>query len=163
MNTMRTMAAATAILALAGCGAAHKSAARIPVPSMSAPALVQPLAATGHYPDGVTVRLTGFGRGTSGETASPPDTAYVAFTVTVVNGSDGPVEAEWLTAECTAGGRPADRIFGGDFDLPGGVMRPGDVYVLRAACAVPAGVHTLRVSVSPDFGHDGSLFSGNVT
>jgi len=162
---MRMMAVTVIGLAAAGCGARHH-ADPVPVPAPSASVTVngaKTLRDTWTYGDGVSVSLAGFGRGKSGESGSPPDAEYVSFFVSVANSSGQSVDLEWMTADCTAGGRPAERVFDDGLDLPNGHLLPGKSYRIKAACAVPAAVHEIQVEVSPDFGHNDAVFTGPVS
>jgi hypothetical protein len=159
MKTMRSMAVAVTVLILAGCGSTHSTPAPAPsVITVTDPS--GPIPLTGHwsYPDGAGVELNGFRRAVSSADGYPAQTPYLAFRVIVVNDSPDPIGLDALTANCTG----ADRVFDDGLPSPAGTLLPGQTYVIKVGCALPAAARRVSVAVSPDLDHGDALFSGAV-
>jgi hypothetical protein len=120
------------------------------------------------YENGVAVQLSGFERGTSSEYAAPSSTAYVKFTVNMVNGSKKTVNASMLAVQCQYGKAPAhegEQVFDVDKGLdvpPTTHVTPGNSISFTMACAMPKDEQRLQVEVSPGFLSDTALFVGAV-
>lgn len=178
MKTFRSMVmaalAAALLLLLSACGGSsgHGSRLETAAPQPARPTVsadpgapvrgTKTLAQTWTYGDGVSVGLSAFSRGKSSSYGSPSDTPYVSFQVTVTNHSPQPVDLEWMTVNCAAGGRSAQRVFDDGLDLSETHLMTGKSYRIKAACSVPKSVHDIQVEVSPDFDHDSAVFTGTV-
>ncbi|MER5481549.1 hypothetical protein ABT026_31945 [Streptomyces sp. NPDC002734] len=85
--------------------------------------------------NGVSAKLSKFTRGKSGQWASPSNTQYLKFNVTVTNDSKKPLDLGMMVLVCPAGG---DEIFDGENGLdgaPSSHVLPGEKGTWTAACA----------------------------
>ncbi|MFD5001898.1 hypothetical protein ACFWMV_03215 [Streptomyces mutabilis] len=117
------------------------------------------------YENDVEVNLTGFGRGTSSEYASPEKMPYAEFTIKIVNRSDTTVDASQLTVNCAYGeeGREGEAIYDDGFDgLPDTRILAGRSLSVPWACELPKDERFLQVEVAPDWDSETAIFTGNV-
>jgi hypothetical protein len=120
------------------------------------------------YENGVSVQLSGFTRGTSGEDAAPAQTDYVKFMVKMVNGSKKTIDAVALYVQCQYGATPAhdgEQIFdsGNGIDAPPSThVTPGNSIRYTMACAMPKDESRLQVEATPSWVSDTALFVGTV-
>lgn len=181
MNTRTTAAILTAICCatLAACGT------NSPTNTGSAPAAtITPatedtatetatgddsltLTDTATYENKVDVSLSKFTRGKSGAYASPENTAYIKFTVTVVNGSKKTMDLSALSVTCSYGdaGKEGEEIFDSEKGLngtPDTHLRPGRTVKTVIACAQPAKETYTQIEVTPDWESDAAIFAGDV-
>ncbi|MFF9220702.1 hypothetical protein [Streptomyces viridosporus] len=122
---------------------------------------------TATWNNGVKANLSGFSRGTSGEYASPSGEAYLAFSVTLQNGSKSTLDLALISLSCPDG---ADEIFDTDagFDgAPDTHLLPGKSQTWKAACVFPKTAKSTQIEITPT-GSSGSgwyrtaIFTGQV-
>ncbi|MEU5521897.1 hypothetical protein ABZ759_14855 [Streptomyces sp. NPDC047860] len=104
---------------------------------------------TAKWKDAVEAHLSGFSRGTSGEYASPSGEAYLAFSVTLKNGSESPVDLAMVSLSCPDG---AEEIFDTDagFDgTPDVHLLPGKSQTWKAACVFPKTAKSAQIEITP--------------
>ncbi|MEW2515635.1 hypothetical protein [Streptomyces sp. NPDC046870] len=104
---------------------------------------------TATWNNGVKTHLSGFGRGTSGEYASPSGKAYLAFSVTVQNGSKSAIDLSMISLSCPDG---ADQIFDTDAGFAGTPdthLLPGKSQTWKAACAFPKTARSVQIEITP--------------
>jgi hypothetical protein len=118
------------------------------------------------FDDGVAVEVTTPQAFTPGSHAfgNERDRA-VSFEITIVNGSDEPLETVAATVRATHSGRDAPLVF----DLQHGMKGPPQVTVLPGksitfpvAVSIGTDVADLQIDVSPGFVGDPAIFSGRV-
>jgi hypothetical protein len=122
---------------------------------------------TAVWKNGVTARLSGFSRGTSGEFAYPTHKAYLAFSVTVKNGSTSPLDLSLFEVSCPGG---ADKVIDTDsgFDgAPDAHVLPGKSQSWKEACVFAKTAKGVQIEVTPmDASGDGwyrtAIFTGTV-
>jgi len=122
---------------------------------------------TARWNNGVEAHLSGFSRGTSGEYASPSGKAYLAFSVTMKNGSKSPIDLSMVSLACPDG---ADEIFDMDagFDgTPDTHLLPGKSQTWKAACVFPKTARNAQIEITPtDTSGSGwyrtAIFTGDV-
>lgn len=119
------------------------------------------------YENKVKVSLSKFTRGTSGEYASPGSTAYIKFTVTVVNNSAKTMDLNALNVTCSYGddSKEGEQIFDSEHGL-GGVpsthLLTGRTAKVVIACAQPKKESYTQIEVTPDWESDAAIFAGDV-
>lgn len=104
---------------------------------------------TATWKDGVTARLSGFSRGTSGEYASPSGKAYLAFSVTMQNGSKSSIDLSMVSVSCPDG---AEEIFDTDAGfngLPDTHLLPGKSQTWKEACVFPKTAKSAQIEIMP--------------
>ncbi|MFF9092222.1 hypothetical protein ACF1AX_03825 [Streptomyces sp. NPDC014802] len=104
---------------------------------------------TATWNNGVKAHLSGFSRGTSGEYASPSGKAYLAFSVTVQNGSKSAIDLSMVSLSCPEG---ADQIFDMDAGFGGAPdthLLPGKSQTWKAACAFPKTARSVQIEIAP--------------
>lgn len=104
---------------------------------------------TATWNNGVKAHLSGFSRGTSGEYASPSGKAYLAFSVTVQNGSKSAIDLSMISLSCPDG---ADQIFDTDAGFEGTPdthLLPGKSQTWKAACEFPKTVRSVQIEITP--------------
>lgn len=104
---------------------------------------------TATWNNGVKAHLSGFSRGTSGEYASPSGKAYLAFSVTVQNGSKSAIDLSMISLSCPEG---ADQIFDMDAGFGGAPdthLLPGKSQTWKAACAFPKTARSVQIEIAP--------------
>ncbi|PNV31717.1 hypothetical protein C1708_04815 [Streptomyces sp. DH-12] len=104
---------------------------------------------TATWNNGVKAHLSGFGRGTSGEYASPSGEAYLAFSVTLQNGSESPIDLTLVSLSCPDG---AEEIFDTEagFDgTPDAHLLPGKSQTWKTACAFPETARNAQIEITP--------------
>lgn len=119
------------------------------------------------WKNGVAARLSGFSRGTSGELAYPAHKAYLAFSVTVKNGSASPLDLSVLSVSCPGGG---DEIFDEDAGFSGAPdahVLPGMSQTWKEACVFATEATSVQIELTPmDTSGDGwyrtAIFTGKV-
>ncbi|MEU6097652.1 hypothetical protein [Streptomyces sp. NPDC047079] len=122
---------------------------------------------TATWNNGVKAHLSGFSRGTSGEYASPSGKAYLAFSVTMQNGSKSSIDLSMVSLSCPDG---ADEIFDTDAGFKGTPdthLLPGKSQTWKAACAFPKAARNAQIEITPtDTSDSGSyrtaIFTGQV-
>ncbi|MFJ9356959.1 hypothetical protein [Streptomyces mirabilis] len=104
---------------------------------------------TATWNNGIKANLSGFGRGTSGEYASPSGKAYLSFSVTLQNGSKSSIDLSMVSLSCPDG---ADEIF----DTDAGFSGNPDTHVLsgksetwKAACVFPKTARSVQIELTP--------------
>ncbi|SFY52902.1 hypothetical protein [Streptomyces sp. F-1] len=104
---------------------------------------------TATWNNGVKAHLGGFSRGTSGEYASPSGKAYLAFSVTVQNGSKSAIDLSMVSLACPEG---ADEIFDTDAGFGGAPdthLLPGKSQTWKVACAFPKTARSVQIEIAP--------------
>ncbi|GAA3210453.1 hypothetical protein ACFQE4_28120 [Streptomyces thermocoprophilus] len=104
---------------------------------------------TATWNNGVKARLGGFSRGTSGEWAAPSGTAYLAFSVTVENGSKNALDLNMISLSCPDGGEEifdSEAGFGG---TPDKHLLPGKSQTWKQACAFPKTAKDVQIEITP--------------
>ncbi|WP_431961921.1 hypothetical protein [Actinacidiphila sp. bgisy160] len=99
--------------------------------------------------NGVQAHLSGFSRGTSGEYASPSGKAYLAFSVTVQNGSKSPLDLSMVSLSCPDG---ADEIFDTDAGFggtPDAHLLPGKSQTWKEACVFAKTAKSVQIEIMP--------------
>jgi len=129
--------------------------------------IVVALDKTATWNNGVKANLSGFGRGTSGEYASPSDESYLAFSVTLQNGSKSTIDLALVSLSCPDG---ADEIFDTDagFDgAPDTHLLPGKSQTWKAACVFSKTARSAQIEITPTDSSDSgwyrtAIFTGQV-
>ncbi|MFD7992216.1 hypothetical protein [Streptomyces mexicanus] len=104
---------------------------------------------TATWNNGVKAHLSGFSRGTSGQYASPSGKPYLAFSVTLENGSKSSIDLSMVSLSCPDG---ADEIFDTEagFDgTPDTHVLPGKSQTWKAACAFPRTARNAQIEITP--------------
>ncbi|WP_030809384.1 hypothetical protein [Streptomyces sp. NRRL F-2799] len=104
---------------------------------------------TATWNNGVKAHLSGFSRGISGEYASPSGKAYLAFSVTMRNGSKASIDLSMVSLSCPDG---ADEIFDTDADFDGTPdthLLPGKSLTWKAACLLPKTARSAQIEITP--------------
>ncbi|GGZ67905.1 hypothetical protein GCM10010389_01380 [Streptomyces echinoruber] len=104
---------------------------------------------TATWKNGVKAHLSGFSRGTSGEYASPSGKAYLAFSVTLQNGSKSAIDLSMVGLSCPDG---AEEVFDTDagFDgAPDTHLLPGKSQTWKAACVFPRTARNVQIEITP--------------
>lgn len=104
---------------------------------------------TATWNNGVQAHLSGFSRGTSGEYASPSGKAYLAFSVTVQNGSKSPLDLSMVSLSCPDG---ADEIFDTDAGfggMPDAHLLPGKSQTWKEACVFAKAAKDVQIEIMP--------------
>jgi hypothetical protein len=122
---------------------------------------------TATWKNGVTARLSGFSRGTSGEFAYPTHKAYLAFSVTVKNGSTSPLDLSMFEVSCPGG---ADEVIDSDSGFggtPDAHVLPGKSQSWKEACVFAKTAKSVQIELTPmDTSGDGwyrtAIFTGSV-
>ncbi|MFI5569421.1 hypothetical protein ACIA6T_19145 [Streptomyces sp. NPDC051740] len=122
---------------------------------------------TATWNNGVKAHLSGFGRGTSGEYASPAGEPYLAFSVTLRNGSESTIDLALVSLSCPDG---AEEIFDTDagFDgAPDTHLLPGKSQTWKAACVFPKTARSAQIEITPTDSSDSgwyrtAIFTGQV-
>lgn len=117
------------------------------------------------YEDGVEVTLSGYKRGTSSEYAAPGNTAYVSFTVKIVNGSKSTLDLGTGFVLCYYGDEStqAEQIFEeGMSGLPTMSLRAGRTASAKVGCEMPKGEEYLQIEMAPSMESAVAIFAGNV-
>ncbi|GGK65549.1 DUF4352 domain-containing protein [Streptomyces flaveus] len=119
------------------------------------------------YENDVEVALSGYTRGVSTEYGSPENTAYVSFTVKIVNGSEATMNLAAAYFQCQYGDQATagEEVYDEDRGLEGMPtthLRPGRTMTAKVACALPKGEEYLQIELAPDFESETAIFAGNV-
>ncbi len=122
---------------------------------------------TATWKNGVTAHLSGFSRGTTSEFASPSHKAYLAFSVTVNNGSKSPLDLSLFQLSCPDG---ADEVFDTDSGFggaPDAHVLPGRSQSWKEACVFAKEAKNAQIELTPmDPSGDGwyrtAIFTGTV-
>ncbi|UWE07567.1 hypothetical protein [Actinacidiphila bryophytorum] len=122
---------------------------------------------TATWKNGVTARLNGFSRGTTSEFASPSHKAYLAFSITVKNGSASPLDLSLFNLSCPGG---ADEVFdehAGFGGAPDAHVLPGKSQTWKEACVFAKTAKSVQIELTPmDTSDDGwyrtAIFTGTV-
>ncbi|MFE6895591.1 hypothetical protein ACFVFJ_01845 [Streptomyces sp. NPDC057717] len=104
---------------------------------------------TATWNNGVKAHLSGFSRGTSGEYASPSGKAYLAFSVTMQNGSKSSIDLSMVSLSCPDG---AEEIFDTDAGfngVPDTHLLPGKSLAWKAACVFPKTAKNAQIEIMP--------------
>ncbi|MFD5570435.1 hypothetical protein [Streptomyces cadmiisoli] len=104
---------------------------------------------TATWNNGVKAHLSGFSRGTSGEYASPSGEAYLAFSVTMRNGSKSTIDLSMVSLSCPDG---ADEIFDTDAGFDGSPdthLLPGKSQTWKSACVFPKAARSAQIEIMP--------------
>jgi hypothetical protein len=104
---------------------------------------------TATWNNGVKAHLSGFGRGTSGEYASPSGKAYLSFSVTLQNDSKSSIDLSMVSLSCPDG---ADEIFDTDAGFSGNPdthVLPGKSGTWKAACVFPKTARSAQIEIMP--------------
>ncbi len=111
--------------------------------------LVIALDKTAKWNNGIKAHLSGFGRGTSGEYASPSGKAYLAFSVTMQNDSKSTIDLSMVSLSCPDG---ADEIFDTDAGfngVPDTHLLQGKSQTWKAACVFPKTAENAQIEITP--------------
>ncbi|MFF8034575.1 hypothetical protein [Streptomyces sp. NPDC016626] len=122
---------------------------------------------TATWKNGVKAHLSDFGRGTSGEYASPSGEPYLAFSVTLQNGSKSTIDLAMVGLSCPDG---ADEIFDTDAGFGGAPdthLLPGKSQTWKAACVFPKTAKDAQIEITPTDSSDSgwyrtAIFTGQV-
>ncbi|MGW4194600.1 hypothetical protein [Streptomyces sp. NPDC005004] len=122
---------------------------------------------TATWKNGVKAHLSGFSRGTSGEYASPSGKPYLAFSVTMQNGSKSSLDLSMVSLSCPDG---ADEIFDSEAGLDGTPdthLLPGKSQTWKEACAFPRTAKSVQIEIMPTDTSDSgwyrtAIFTGQV-
>ena len=122
---------------------------------------------TATWNNGVEAHLGSFGRGTSGEYASPSGKAYLSFSVTVRNGSKSALDLSMISLSCPEG---AEQVFDTDAGFGGAPdthLLPGKSGTWKAACVFPKTAKDAQIEITPaDTSDSGwyrtAIFTGQV-
>ncbi|MGX4688813.1 hypothetical protein [Streptomyces sp. JNUCC 63] len=104
---------------------------------------------TATWKNGIKAHLSGFGRGTSGEYASPSGKAYLAFSVTLQNGSKSAIDLSMVSLSCPDG---AEEIFDTDAGFKGTPdthLLPGKSQTWKAACVFSRTARSAQIEITP--------------
>ncbi|MGW5201563.1 hypothetical protein [Streptomyces spiralis] len=104
---------------------------------------------TATWNNGVKAHLSGFSRGTSGQYASPSGKAYLAFSVTMQNGSKSSIDLSAVSLSCPDG---AEEIFDTDAGFngtPDTHLLPGKSQTWKAACVFPKTARSAQIEITP--------------
>lgn len=126
---------------------------------------VYSLADTVTYENDVDVSLSKFSRGVSSDYASPENTPYAKFTIKIVNGSGGSINANELTVNCAYGdeGKEGEAIYDDGLNgLPETRILAGRSLTVPWACQLPKDQKFLQVEVAPDCESETAIFTGNI-
>lgn len=140
-------------------------AAEEPTPSPSPTDTTFTLTETAKYVSKIEVSLSRFKRGVSSDVAAPANTAYLKFTVKIVNGSGKTIDLNEMSVNCQYGdaGQSSDQIFDDGLDgTPTTHLLPGRSISAPLACELPKSEHYLQVEVTPDMDSQAAIFAGNV-
>jgi hypothetical protein len=89
----------------------------------------------------------------------------VSFEVTIINGSDQPLDAVAAFVRATHAGRDAPLIFDSEKGVNGaaqGTVLPGKSITFPIAVSIGKDVAELQIDVSPGFVGDPAIFSGQI-
>ncbi|WP_406362372.1 hypothetical protein [Streptomyces sp. NBC_01579] len=122
---------------------------------------------TAKWRNGVKATLSGFSRGFSSDTAMPEHTAYLGFTVTIVNGWNKPIDLSMTQLSCPNGG---DEIFDSEKGLnglPDSHVLPGKSGTWKTACAFKKSDNKVQIEIEPYdadslAGYRTAIFTGEV-
>lgn len=104
---------------------------------------------TATWNNGVQAHLSHFSRGTSGEYAYPSGKAYLAFSVTVQNGSKSPLDLSTVSMSCPDG---AEEIFDTDAGFKGTPdthLLPGKSQTWKEACVFAKTAKSVQIEIMP--------------
>ncbi|MFE4054322.1 hypothetical protein [Streptomyces sp. YIM B13518] len=129
--------------------------------------IVVALDKTATWNNGVKAHLSGFGRGTSGEYASPSGEPYLAFSVTLQNGSESTIDLVLVSLSCPDG---AEEVFDTDAGFGGAPdthLLPGKSQTWKAACVFPKTAKDAQIEITPTDSSDSgwyrpAIFTGQV-
>ncbi|KAB2975736.1 DUF4352 domain-containing protein [Streptomyces sp. SS1-1] len=128
---------------------AEKEAASDAVDDSEGDTFTVDLDKTATWNNGVKAHLGSFGRGTSGEYASPSGKAYLSFSVTVENGSKSALDLSMISLSCPEG---AEEVFDTDagFDgAPDTHLLSGKSGTWKAACVFPKTAKDAQIEITP--------------
>lgn len=118
------------------------------------------------FDDGVAIEVTSPESFEPGRYAMGNDRdRAVSFEITVVNGSDQPLDAVTTIVRATHAGRDAPLVFDAQKGMngpPQGTVLPGKSITFPVAVSVGKDVADLQVDVTPRFVGDPAIFSGRV-
>ncbi|MFB9687720.1 hypothetical protein [Amycolatopsis plumensis] len=170
------VAAAAAVLLLAGCGSPPVNTGSVSPASGGAPASAAAADAKKPptwgerytWPNGVAIEVTQPAGCKPGQYAQPPNIERaVTLQVTVTNGSDKPFDATLLsTAQAQFGGAHADAVFDSNGKCKNSTMNgaatvlPGKTLKLDMSFAVGKDPGELQIELQPDFVGDKAVFVG---
>lgn len=104
---------------------------------------------TAKWNDGLEARLSDFSRGTSGEYAGPSGEDYLAFSVTMRNGSEDATDLSMVMLSCPDGAEEVydtDAGFGGTPDTH---LLPGKSQTWEMACVFPKTAKSAQIEITP--------------
>ncbi|MFC9285694.1 hypothetical protein, partial [Streptomyces sp. NPDC057052] len=104
---------------------------------------------TATWNNGVEAHLSGFGRGTSGEYASPSGKAYLAFSVTLQNGSKSTIDLTMVSLSCPDGAEEVFDTDAGFSGTPDTHLLPGKSQTWKAACVFPKTATSAQIEITP--------------
>ncbi|MBP0459934.1 hypothetical protein [Streptomyces montanisoli] len=122
---------------------------------------------TAAWTNGVEAHLSGFGRGTSGEYASPSHKAYLSFSVTMRNGSKSSIDLSLVSVSCPGGADEIVDMDAGFKGAPDAHLLPGKSLTWKEACEFPKTAKSAQIEITPtDITGDGwyrtAIFTGQV-
>lgn len=126
-----------------------------------------PLDKEASWKNGVTARLGGFSRGKVSEYAPDAGKAYLAFSITMFNGSKTSLDLSMVDLSCPDG---ADEVFDEDSGFNGEPdvhLLPGKSETWKTACVFPKSSTSVQLEIEPtDTTGDGlystAIFTGEV-
>lgn len=104
---------------------------------------------TATWNNGVKAHLSGFSRGTSGEYASPSGTAYLAFSVTMQNGSKSTIDLSMINLSCPDGAEEVFDMDAGFNGAPDTHLLPGKSQTWKVACVFPETARSAQIEITP--------------
>ncbi|MEY7974819.1 hypothetical protein AB8O53_00440 [Streptomyces pilosus] len=122
---------------------------------------------TATWNNGVKAHLSDFGRGTSGEYASPSGEPYLAFAVTLQNGSKSTIDLVLVSLSCPDGAEEVFDTEAGFDGAPDTHLLPGKSQTWKAACVFPKTARSAQIEITPTDSSDSgwyrtAIFTGQV-
>ncbi|MEU6775987.1 hypothetical protein [Streptomyces sp. NPDC046759] len=104
---------------------------------------------TAKWTNGVQAHLSDFSRGTSGEYAFPSGKAYLAFSVTMQNGSKSPLDLSMVSLSCPNGADEISDTEAGLNGTPDTHLLPGKSQTWKEACVFAKTAKSAQIEITP--------------
>jgi hypothetical protein len=104
---------------------------------------------TATWTNGVQAHLSDFSRGTSGEYAFPSGKAYLAFSVTMQNGSKSPIDLSAVSVSCPNGADEISDVDAGFSGTPDTHLLPGKSQTWKEACVFAKTAKSAQIEITP--------------
>ncbi|MEV7810293.1 hypothetical protein AB0P05_06090 [Streptomyces flaveolus] len=101
------------------------------------------------WSNGVQAHLSGFSRGTSGEYAFPSGKAYLAFSVTMQNGSKSALDLSMVSLSCPNGADEISDTEAGLNGTPDTHLLPGKSQTWKEACVFAKTAKSAQIEITP--------------